>query len=76
LSEVLQESTPEVPSVPLHVMVTGARYQPAPLGGRLGLAFVIGAMMSYLTVKAADELLPAMSVQLPPMLVPVVSGPL
>jgi hypothetical protein len=72
---VVQESTPESPSVAVAVIVTGARYQPAAFGGRAGAAVVAGAWESYRTVKLPFELLPARSVQLPLTVVPPVSGP-
>jgi hypothetical protein len=37
---------------------------------------VAGAVESYLTTTESDELLPALSVQLPLRVTPVVSGPL
>jgi hypothetical protein len=76
VTAVLQESMPEVASVPLQEIETGARYQPAPLGGRAGVASVFGATVSYRTTNVSAELLPALSVQLPVSFVPAVSGPL
>jgi hypothetical protein len=35
----------------------------------------VGAVASYLTTSESDELLPALSVQLPVRVAPVVSGP-
>ena len=46
VTAVLQESTPDSASVPPHEIPTGARYQPAPLGGRAGVATVFGAWVS------------------------------
>jgi len=72
----LQESTPERASVPVPEIVTGPRNHPAPFGLRSGGAVVVGGRVSSLTVKLRPELLPALSVQLPPRVVPPVSGPL
>jgi hypothetical protein len=61
--------------VPSQSIVTAARYQPAVLGGRLAVTLVFGAIVSYLIKKESEELLPALSVQVPVRLAPVVSGP-
>ena len=46
MTALLQESTPDSVSVPPQEIATGARYQPAPLGGRAGVATVFGAWVS------------------------------
>ena len=77
MSGARQESIPDPPgSEPAQLIDSGALYQPAPLAGRLGLATVVGACVSYLTTKVPVELFPARSVQLPLTDVPFVSGPL
>ena len=67
---------PESKSVPLPLIVIGARYQPAALAARVGTAVVVGAAVSSRTVKLPVEVFPALSVQLPLSVVPEVSGPL
>jgi len=77
VSGARQESIPDPPgSEPAQLIDSGALYQPAPLAGRLGLAAVVGACVSYLTTKVRVELFPARSLQLPLTDVPFVSGPL
>jgi hypothetical protein len=46
VSRELQEAIPEVPSVAVQSTETGARYQPAASGERLGVATVLGATVS------------------------------
>jgi hypothetical protein len=46
VTALLQESTPDRASVPPHEIATDARYQPALLGGRAGVATVFGATVS------------------------------
>jgi hypothetical protein len=70
------ELIPEVTSLPLQSILTGALCHPFPLGSGVGLPSVVGGVASYLTSSASEELFPALSVQLPLMLVPAVSGPL
>jgi hypothetical protein len=70
----VQESIPESESVPLPVIVTPELNQPAPFGARPGTAVVVGAPVSSLTVKFAEPVFPALSVQLPVSVVPAVSG--
>src|SRR5262245_7837997 len=77
LRSVRHDATPDPPvSVPSQLRVNGALNQPAPLGGRLGSTVVSGGTVSYLTRNESDELLPALSVQLPVRFAPVVCGPL
>src|SRR5262245_4247558 len=77
LRSVRHDATPDPPvSVPSQLRVNGALNQPAPLGGRLGSTVVSGGTVSYLTRNESDELLPALSVQLPVLFAPVVCGPL
>ena len=76
MSAVRQESIPDPPgSEPAQLIDSGALYQPAPFGERLGVATVTGALVSYRTTKLSDEVFPARSVQLPPTDVLLVSGP-
>jgi hypothetical protein len=73
---VVHDSTPESGSAPLPEMAIGARYQPAAFGARAGTAVVVGAAVSIRTTNVADELFPAMSVQVPLSVDAAVSGPL
>lgn len=72
----MHESMPESESVPLPLIVIGARYQPAALAARAGTAVVVGAAVSSRTAKLPVEVFPALSVQLPLSVVLLVSGPL
>jgi hypothetical protein len=68
---------PEVASVPCQLTPTGWSYQPFESGARAAVGVVrAGGVESYLTTYEPDELLPALSVQVTLLLVPVVSGPL
>ena len=73
----LQKSIPDAGagSFPVHETVRGALCQPAALGEGLGAALVVGGWVSYLITNELEEVLPATSVQLPVLVVPVVSGP-
>ncbi len=55
--------------------VSGAVYQPAPFGWRDGAAVVCGAVASYLTGYDAELELPALSRQIPAIVVAAMSGP-
>jgi len=71
------EAMPEPPvSEPLQVTDSGLRYHPAAFGGRLTLASVVGASVSYLIMNGSEDVFPALSVHVPLTLVPFVSGPL
>ena len=72
----VHETPPESESAPLPEIEIGVRYQPAAFGARAGTAVVVGAAVSIRTTNAADELFPAMSVQLPLSVDAAVSGPL
>jgi hypothetical protein len=45
-SLALQAASPDVASLPTHSIDNAARYQPAALGGRFGVAAVVGATVS------------------------------
>lgn len=77
MRSVRHDATPDPPgSDPSQLRVNGALNQPAPFGGRLGSTFVSGGTVSYLTRNESEELLPALSMQVPVSLAPVVCGPL
>src|SRR5581483_10841182 len=67
---------PEVASVPLTFSATAWLYQPFASGGRASTAVTAGGVESYWSESEAPAELPALSVQLPPTVVPLVSGPL
>jgi len=67
---------PEVASLPLQSIRTGWLNQPLWSGFRPGVGgLTVGPVPSYLTTKLSEELLPALSVQLPLLGAPPVSGP-
>jgi hypothetical protein len=67
---------PDVSSLPLQPIESGDLNQPLAFGAGAEVAWVTGGVASYLIEIPAVELLPALSVQLPVTVVPVVSGPL
>jgi hypothetical protein len=72
-----QLAIPEVASLPFHVTVTALLYQPFAFGARSGLGANTGAVESYLSANEAEaDWLPALSVQVPLRLTPLLSGPL
>jgi hypothetical protein len=70
-----QEARPEVTSVAVKEIATGALYQPAAFAARAAEADAAGGVPSYLSVSEADAALPAPSRQEPPRDVEAVSGP-
>jgi hypothetical protein len=66
---------PEVASDPLQLIATWWLYQPFESGARAGDAVTLGAVASYLSGKADEVGLPALSVQAPATEDPVLSGP-
>jgi hypothetical protein len=68
------EAMPEVTSLPLQPTESGDLNHPAAFGAGADAASVTGGVESYLNETAAEDVLPALSVQLPTTDVPVVSG--
>ena len=75
VSVALQESMPEVASVPLQLIETGRLYQPSWSAGRAGLTATVGGVASYCRPKSSEALFPAKSVQLPWAVALAPSGP-
>ena len=69
------ETPPDTGSVPVKLTESGARYQPAALGARAGVAVTCGAVASYLTTTERGATLPARSRQAPLMVAVAESGP-
>jgi hypothetical protein len=73
---VLQDSIPEVPSVPSKLTVNGWLYQVPESGGRAGVAVTVGPVWSYMKVKVPGALVfPATSRQVPLTEAFALSGP-
>ena len=72
----MQLAMPDTGSAPLHVIVTGLVYQPAPLGPRAGVpALTCGGVASYSKANVLDVEFPALSWQLPEAEAVASSGP-
>ena len=71
----MQESTPDVASVPEKLTVRGRSYQPFASGPRAGVTVVAGPVESYLSGSEAVAALPALSRQEPLTEAPPLSGP-
>jgi hypothetical protein len=71
-----QEAMPDVASEPEKRTGRARLYHPLASGPRSGEALTDGAVASYRNETEPLPLFPALSVQLPPTLVPSVSGPL
>src|SRR5689334_15023830 len=65
VSGAVQESIPEVASVPLQPIETGWLYQPSWSGGRAAVTVTVGGVPSYRSPNALVLLFPAASVHVP-----------